>query len=875
MDINYLLFLQQIRQATGGIFDSLILALTTLGEASISWGLLALVYWCVDKRAGQLMALNVSFASTINQGLKNIFKIERPWVQDSRVVPVEKALSHAGGYSFPSGHTTRATAVWGALGKALWQKKEKILAGIGIAVCFLVAFTRNYLGVHTIKDVSVALILGFLLIFVLDSALSWCEKGQNRDLIVGAAGCLIFLALMLKVGCLSNAGAGVGILLGWIVERRYINFDTEGSFFEKLFRFLAGSFLLVFFYTAPNSMLGYFMAGKYAGFFSNFLFALVLMAGYPYLFSKCKEHNKLEKKIVLIALGVAVIISFIGAGLVNGKIEKTAAENAGNEVTEVESGTLIENAASEVTEAGNSTEEDGALEEVVWPEAEVQVIAHRGYSSMFPENTMAAFEGACELGVDYIELDVQLSKDGVPVLFHDTDMKRLTGQEGLISDYTYEELQSFDVGSWFNASFAGEGIPTLQMALEYIGTQNCKVYLELKDCGQIPGFEESIVEVVRNTGMQDRIVYASFNYEYLKKIKELDSNSKILYNTTSDKKTILQEYPAEFYGLYLESATADLIDAVHDAGSKAFAWTVTTPEEMTNLIAMGIDGIVTNDPGRAKVVKYPEYSFLVEEYIHSFTMPGLYEPWLPERCENVVVQGFTKTPQYMFVSAYSKTGDTSILFVMNLQGKLVNIVDLQFEAHTGGISYDSVHNYLWVTGPDGMVYAISYDEVINGTYNGNILVQFDGGLVNHNGGKVASFLTWFENELYVGSYVDGANGKLNRYDLSDVNAPKLVSEVQIPQRIQGITFWRDVKSDSVTMYLSQGYQTLDAGLLCFDYLAETQIYENPKAFYVLPEGIEQIQATSHGMYLLFESAALPYRATARVVNDQVYLIKIP
>lgn len=878
--MSYLLFLQQIREVTGGIFDSLILAFTTMGEASITFGILAFVYWCLDKEAGQKMAFNIAFACTLNQGLKKKFRIERPWVLDSRIQPVEAALSHAGGYSFPSGHTTRATAVWGALAYSLWKKKEKVLAGSCLTVCLVVAFTRNYLGVHTAKDVASALAMGILLILVLDKIHAWAENGKNRDVIFVLCGCLVFLALMLKVGCLSNAGAGIGILIGWFIERRWIQFGNEGTGKEKALRFLAGAGILVFFYTVPSAVLGKFMEGKYASFFAMFLFGLILMAGYPFMFWKIKKMIKNWKKFWQTVVAAIVAIGVLGSVLVCAEIQNKNQHSGQAEVLQTEAadyqkGAMEEGEISDVSDSGQDIENEVTADTGMEQFKEVQVIAHRGYSSCFPENTMAAFEGACELGVDYIELDVQLSKDGIPVLFHDTDMKRLTGQKGLISDYTYEELQAFDVGSWFSADFAGEQIPTLRDALEYIQTQSCKVYLELKDCGQIPGFEESIVEVVNSTGMQNRVVYASFNYEYLKKIKEIDMNSAILYNTKSDKKTLVQKYPAEFYGLYLESATADLIDVIHEAGSMAFAWTVTTPEEMTNLMEIGIDGIVTNDPGRAMVVRYPEYSFLVEEYIHSFTMPGLYEPWLPERCENVVVQGFTKTPQYMFVSAYSKTGDTSILFVMNLQGKLINIVDLQFTAHTGGISYDSVNNYLWVTGPSGMVYAISYDEVVKGTYSGNILAQFDAGLVNHNGGKVASFLTWFENELYVGSYVDGANGKLNRYDLSDANNPMLLSQVEIPQRIQGITFWRDAGAEVVNMFLSQGYQTLDAELLCFDYSAETTVYNNPKVSYVLPEGIEQIQATTHGMYLLFESAALPYRATARIVNDQIYLVRIP
>ena len=852
MDINYLLFLQEVRTLTGGIFDSTILSLTKLGEASIAWGLLALVYWCVDKRAGQLMALNVSFASTVNQGLKSILKIERPWIQDSRVQPVEAALGHAGGYSFPSGHTTRATAVWGALARQFWKNKEKCLSVICILACVTVAFTRNYLGVHTPQDVLAALIMGVFFIFVLDYALVWADKGKNRDLIVAVGGCTIFLLLMLRVGCLTNAGAGVGILFGWIVERRYIHFCVEGSFGRKAYRFLVGSLLLVFFNSVPNTILNLFMLGKYAGFFSNFLFTFVLMAGYPFIFSRLEKHAKAEKKIALVISIIVVVTMMLGVCLyhVKANMDRAASDVVVQEtVTEVEQTEMVETSV----------------------EKKVQVIAHRGYSSEFPENTLAAFEGACEINADYIEMDVQCTKDGVLVMFHDATLARTTGASGNVIDYSYEELCELDAGSWLGAEFAGEKIPTLEETLAYLQGKDCRIYLELKDIGDVEGFAENVAATVAKYEMTNQCVYASFNYEYLMKIKEYDASSEILFNTSSDKLSIVNEYPAEYYGVHLESVSAEMVNMIHDAGSKVFVWTVDKPQEMANLIALGIDGICTNKPGLAKVIVCPEYSFLAQNFENSFTVPGMYG----SEYDSMVVQGIAKTTQNIIISAYDKTGENSILYVTNLAGKLVTIVDLGFVAHVGGISYDATNDYLWLTGPEGMVYAVSCSAVLNGTYGGEILVSFDAGLVNHNDAKVASFLTWFENELFVGSWVNGANGVLNRYDLTNPVEPRLVATMSIPEKIQGVTFWKNNMEERTTMYLSQGYQTEVGALLCYEYTPENTDYTLTLGKYCLPEGIEQIQATTHGMYLLFESAAKAYRDMVNVPNDQVYLVRMP
>lgn len=869
MDISYLLFLQRAREAVGGVADGFFLRVTSLGEGIITYLLLAFVYWCVDKRSGQLMALNVSVACTWNQFMKNICKVERPWVLDERIVPVQSALAGAGGYSFPSGHTQRAAAVWGSLGASLLKDGKKgpqgLLSGVCFSIVALIAFSRNYLGVHTLKDVFAALAMGVIFILLLERVMRWAEEGKNRDVIVAAAGCALCFCPMLKVGCLSNAGAGMGFMIGWVLERRFVRFEVEDAWTSKCVRFALGGAGIVFILTVLQAVLGLVMPGKYAGFFSSFILAVFILAVYPFFFSKKKRYAAGIGILAVLMIGMAVF-SFGWQRHLRLTAQDMAVEN-GQEISEQADGQGAADSAPGDEAAGQETfltEADGIP----------KIIAHRGYSGQFPENTLAAFAGALDIGADYIELDVQLSKDGQVVILHDDSLKRTTGVDGKVSDFTYEELAGLDAGAWFDASFAGEKIPTLEEALTLIRDTQCGVYLELKDIGQVEGFEEAVLKVVNECGMTNRCLFASFQYRYLQHLKELDPELKTLYNTSSGKKSLPEEFPADYYGLSVETVSQETVGAIHQAGKQAFVWTVNTPAQIKNVRLMGADGMVTNHPGLAKVIRQPEYEYLAEHYEKSFALPGLYEQDLPEVCEDVVVQGFTKAGNTLVISAYSKSGEyNSILYVMNLNGKLLKVVDLNFKAHTGGIAYDESHDLLWVTGPEGKVYAISWSDVMAGTYQGEILVEFDGGLVNHGGSKVASFLTFFDGELFVGSYVNGSNGMLNRYDLTEVTEPDLVSAVVIPQRIQGVTFKKDAVSGECYMFLSQGYQTEDSYLLKFLYDREITSYTEPVESSVLPEGVEQVQMSAGGMYILFESAARPYRPTARIPNDQVFLVR--
>lgn len=913
MDINYLLFLQRARLATGGIFDSLFLFVSELATPVVTFLLFAWMYWCIDKRTGVAMGWNIGIGCTLNTTLKNLFHIQRPWLRDARITPVEVALPGAAGDSFPSGHTTRAVATWGVAGTYLCSGKmrgravvdanrkllERLIGVLGWVLVVAVMLSRNYLGVHTPQDVLVALLIGIALMMGIHRVLLYADaKERKQDLWIALAGMALCFLPMLRFGCMTNCGAGMGIFAGWYVERRWIGFTTSGSNTKRSLRFIVGAVPLVVFLQVLPSVLGLFMPGKYTGFFTQGVVGFYIMAIYPYLFAtaeKTVEEGKVtwiritRQSIVILAV-LAILLTT--AGYVRTHLQRVAAEQQALEGTTVvetgmigqttyekqANGTLVtaDNMGYQVIDRGDSYYyEDGLINTVDDSRAKMDVIGHRGYPAVAPENTLLSFRAAMELGVDWLETDVQQTKDGVLVLFHDNDIKRITGLEGTIADYTYEELLAMDFGGWFSEGYAGTKIPTLQELCDLIRDDDVKVYLELKDIGEVDGFVESVYRTIEENGLHDRVVYASFNYGYLQQFKNLDASVPILCNTMVGNTSILTDTPAEYYGINTENATRELVQAIHDAGSKVFVWTPDEAGQIQNLYRMGVDGVCTNQSGIAMVASHPEYSFLADHVVWSHAMPGLYEQNLPEQCSDMIWQGFTKTSSNLISAAYSATGETNgVFYVMDLNGNLQHVVDAGFNAHMGGIAYDATHDVLWSTGPDGMVYALPIGSIIDGTYQGEILASFDADLYNANGGHVASFLAMDNGYLYVGSYCNGCNGTLHMYDISDITNPQLIRGVSIPDRIQGMTI-REHANGNRTLYLTQGYEMYDGRLLAFDYGDDVTEYLVPRESYHLPEGAEQVLWTAKGLYIQFESSALPYRATARNAGDQLWILQLP
>lgn len=230
------------------------------------------------------------------------------------------------------------------------------------------------------------------------------------------------------------------------------------------------------------------------------------------------------------------------------------------------------------------------------------IFAHRGASAVCPENTMAAFRKALELGADGIETDVQMTKDGVPVLIHDESLLRTTGNPSLVKDVTWEELQSLDAGSWFDASFSSERVPSLEALLEWIADGTEVVNLELKNgIVQYPGLENKVIEMVNRYGMADRIVISSFNHYSLVACKELAPHIRtgILYMEGLYRPW---EYAARLRAdalhAYKYAVLPEWIAEAAAAGIAYHPFTVNEETEMERLVLAGAAGIITDYPDR-------------------------------------------------------------------------------------------------------------------------------------------------------------------------------------------------------------------------------------------------------------------------------------
>lgn len=233
------------------------------------------------------------------------------------------------------------------------------------------------------------------------------------------------------------------------------------------------------------------------------------------------------------------------------------------------------------------------------------VIAHRGASAYYPENTMAAFEGAMEMKAEMIELDVMMSKDGVPVVFHDAELDDHSNGTGLISSYTLEELKKLDAGSWFDSKFANEQIPTLDEVLEWASGKialNIEIKTEAVSDEIEGGVEEKCLELVQKYEMEDHVLFSSFDYRAVSHLKELDSDMPValLYDRSQSKRKLpnelITEYKADAFNCSYRQLKNRWISDLREHQIPNFIYTVDEESRMRKLLNAGVTGIFTNKP---------------------------------------------------------------------------------------------------------------------------------------------------------------------------------------------------------------------------------------------------------------------------------------
>lgn len=234
----------------------------------------------------------------------------------------------------------------------------------------------------------------------------------------------------------------------------------------------------------------------------------------------------------------------------------------------------------------------------------VWTIAHRGASGYAPENTMAAFRRAVELGARFIETDLQITRDAQVIALHDFTLDRTTNGKGQAHLLTLKEIRALDAGSWFSdgggGAFQGERVPRLREILDFAVEHDIIFYLEIKS-GPAWGIEHAVVAALRDRNASARVVILSFDPASLDAVHRLDSTmmTGLLCEHPSGD---LVERTVRAGARQLVAAgnliTKAVVDKAHHAGLQVVAWTINEPEQMQRLISVGADGIITDYPDR-------------------------------------------------------------------------------------------------------------------------------------------------------------------------------------------------------------------------------------------------------------------------------------
>lgn len=221
-------------------------------------------------------------------------------------------------------------------------------------------------------------------------------------------------------------------------------------------------------------------------------------------------------------------------------------------------------------------------------------LGHRGACGHAPENTLLSIKKAIEFGVHGFEFDIQLSKDGVPTVIHDETLERTTNGKGLVSDYTLQELQTFDAGK-------GEKIPSLRNVLDLVD-KRCRLFIELKDENATRAVAAIIKEYVEKFGWSyEQLFVLAFNHLQIAEIRVINPNihtCALIAGIPVSLAQIAVEAGAWAIAPNVHHINQALVDDAHKRGLKVITWTGNHPHDIARMKALGVDGIISDYPDR-------------------------------------------------------------------------------------------------------------------------------------------------------------------------------------------------------------------------------------------------------------------------------------
>lgn len=244
-----------------------------------------------------------------------------------------------------------------------------------------------------------------------------------------------------------------------------------------------------------------------------------------------------------------------------------------------------------------------------------KIFAHRGYSGKYPENTMIAFKKALECGVDGIELDVQLTKDGEVVIIHDETIDRTTTGKGFVVDYTYEELEKFDASFKFK-DLGFNKIPTLREYFQLVKDYDIVTNVELKTgINEYLGIEEKVWELIKEYNLEEKVIISSFNHFSVMRMKKIAPQLKYGFLSEDwiiDAGKYTHSHGVQCYHPRFNNLVPNVIKELKKYNLEINTWTVNLEEDMRYLYSNNIDVIITNYPELAQEIK-KEYQGEINE----------------------------------------------------------------------------------------------------------------------------------------------------------------------------------------------------------------------------------------------------------------------